>query len=115
MAYDDDRIPIRYINNTGKVDFEVMVFTRNYNTKTPKIYYVAWHVLRAQSVVDFSFSSTISVGAFYKVNALVVKAGPFVAESGSTWTIVQNDRWDTAVLTKGKLNCKDILFVQVTV
>lgn len=109
MDFDDDdgtRIPIRYINNTGKVDFEVMVFTKNYNTKTPKIYYVAWHVLRAQSIVDFSFSSNLSIGAFYKENGLVIRAGPFLAESGSTWTIVQNDRRDTAVLNKGKVQLK---------
>ena len=96
-----NRIPIRYINNTGKVDFEVMVFTKNYNTKTPQIYYVAWQVLRAQSCVEFSFSSDIAIGASYKDNGQTIKAGPFLAESGTTWTIVQNDRRDTVVLSKG--------------
>lgn len=102
MSVDDDErsISVRYINNTGNVDFEVMVFTRNFNTKTPKIFYVAWQVLRAQSSVDFSFSNKLQVGAFYKDEGQTVRAGPFTADGGSTWRIVQNDRRDTAILER---------------
>ena len=97
---DDNSIPVRYINKTGHVDFEVMVFTQNYNTKIPNIYYVAWQVLKAQSSVDFTFSSKIQVGAFYRTKGQTVRAGPFDAEPGSTWRIVQNEMQDTATLEK---------------
>ena len=97
----DDDINIKYVNNTLNTDFDVMVFTKNYSTRTPKTYYVAWHILRGQSSVSFTYPVNIAVGATYQDKGLSIVAGPFVAQLGSSWTIVQAQTSDTAVLKQG--------------
>ena len=96
-----DYIPVKYINNTKSTDFEVMVFTKNYSTRTPKIYYVAWQVLRGQTSVEFKYPVMLAVGATYTSKGLQVVAGPFDATLGSSWRINQEKPTDTAVLKQG--------------
>ena len=98
----NDDIPIKYINNTKNTDFEVMVFTKNYSTRTPKVYYVAWQVLRGQTSVEFKYPVNLAVGATYATNGLQVVAGPFDATLGSSWRITQEKPTDTSVLKQSK-------------
>ena len=94
-------IKISYINATANTDFDVVVFTKNYNVNTPKVYYVAWKVLRAQTEADFVFPVSMEVGATYTSSGTTNKAGPFPAELGSTWSIAQEPETATATLTQG--------------
>ena len=91
-------IPIKYINATSSTDFEVVVFTKNFNTNTPEIYYCAWQVLRGQTSVQFIYPVSTGVGATYKSEGQIITAGPFPAPQGSTWEITQDSQNDTAVL-----------------
>ena len=94
-------IPIRYINKTGKTDFQVLVFTKNYSINTPETYHSAWQILMAQSVVDFEYPYDIEIGASYEQGSQKIIAGPFTAELGSTWEINQQTSLSTATLTQG--------------
>lgn len=95
-------IKVAYINSTGNTDFEVVVFTKNFNINTPKVYYVAWQVLRGQSAVEFVYPVSMDVGATYTNSGKTMRAGPFPAKLGSTWEITQESIKDTAVLKEGK-------------
>ena len=97
-------IPIKYINATTNTDFEVVVFTKNFSTNTPKTYYAAWQVLRGQTSVQFVYPVTMSVGATYKAGGQLITAGPFPAKLGSTWEITQESVTDTAVLKQSECN-----------
>ena len=70
-------IPIRYINCTGKTDFQVLVFTKNFSVNTPETYHAAWQILNAN----------IEIGACYEQGSQKILAGPFTAELVSTWEI----------------------------
>ena len=96
-------IPIKYVNATTSTDFEVVVFTKNFSTNTPQVYYVAWQILRAQTSAQFIYPVTTAVGATYHTGGQLVTAGPFPAELGSTWEITQNSINATAVLTKSNI------------
>ena len=95
-------IPIKYINATGKTDFEVVVFTKNFNVNTPRVYYAAWQILRAQNAVQFKYPVSLSVGATYQTGGQTIFAGPFEAKLGSTWEITQDSIDSAAVLKEGK-------------
>ena len=82
-------IKIRYINATSKVDFAVVVFTKNFSVSTPKMFYSAWQVLKGQSSVDFVYPISTSVGVTYEENGQIITSGPFPAELGTTWEITQ--------------------------
>ena len=97
-------IPIKYINGTSNVDFEVVVFTKNFSTKTPEVYYAAWQILRGQSSVQFIYPASLSVGATYTDGGQIITAGPFPAKLGSTWEITQENPEATAVLRISKCN-----------
>ena len=99
MALSD--IAIKYINSTGNTDFQVVVFTKNFSTNTPKIYYCAWQVLRAQTSVQFVYPVSMAVGATYTQGGQLITAGPFPAPLGSTWEIKQDSATSTAVLSQG--------------
>ena len=97
-----NQIDIKYVNNTGKTDFDVMVFTKNYSTRTPNIYYVAWQILRGQTSVYFSYPlDTVQVGASYHQHGQIINSGPFHADIGSSWKITQPKRTSTAILEQG--------------
>ena len=100
-------IPIKYVNGTSNVDFEVVVFTKNFSTKTPEIYYTAWQILRGQSSVQFIYPASLSVGAIYTDGGQIITAGPFPAKLGSTWEISQENPEATALLQMSKCNCTD--------
>ncbi len=97
-------IPISYYNFTGRVDFEVMVYSRNQNRYTPIEYEVAWRVLRGQGSVDFEYPFQLQVGAtYYQHENEAIHCGPLDAEPGSTWEIIQNRPRDTPVMQQGYL------------
>ena len=96
-------ISIKYINETNNTDFEVVVFTKNYSTNTPKTYYCAWQVLRGQNSVKFSYPVSTAVGAIYEHEDQTIAAGPFPAKLGSTWQITQDSANNTAVLSEGTI------------
>ncbi len=100
-------INIKYSNKTSHTDFEVMVFTKNYSTRSPKTYYVAWQVLRGQTAVYFKYPlDTLEVGATYQESGLRIVSGPFHADVGSSWRITQPKPTDTALLLPSKLKFK---------
>lgn len=94
------KIPIIYKNLTGSTDFQVLVFTKNYSPDTPKSYYAAWEVLRAQTEVKFAYPADVSVGATYVSGDQEILSGPFSAILGSTWTITQESASSTASLNE---------------
>lgn len=96
-------IPIHYKNMTGKWDFQVLVFTKNYTPNTPKTYYAAWEVLNAQTETDFVYPVDVGVGATYQDGDQEVASGPFTANLGSTWRIIKESPKDTAELLEGLL------------
>lgn len=96
-------IPIKYINATTHTDFEVVVFTKNFNVNTPKVYYAAWQVLKGQSSVQFIYPVSCAVGCTYKSGGQLIMAGPFPAKLGTTWEIIQEDINDTAVLKESNI------------
>ena len=93
-------ILITYYNKAGHADFDVLVIIKNYTSQSTK-QYVGWQILRGQSSVDFTFSAMIQVGASYKHQGQDIKCGPFNAEMGSIWEIIQETEDSTAVLRKG--------------
>ncbi len=95
-------INVKYVNGTGNTDFEVMVFTKNYSTRTPKTYYVAWHVLRGQTSVSFQYPVDLSVGCSFEEHGLKITSGPFASLLGSSWRITQPKSVSTAVLAQSK-------------
>ena len=97
-------IPIKYINATCNTDFEVVVFTKNFNINTPTVYYAAWAVLQAQTSVQFIYPISSSIAASYYAAGKLVTAGPFPAKVGSTWEITQASPDDTAVLKESNIN-----------
>ena len=100
-------INIRYINATTRVDFAVVVFSKNFSIATPDAYYEAWHVLKGHSSVDFVYPVSTSVGAKYEDNGQVITSGPFPAEPGTTWEITQ-ERGQAATLKQSE--CYIIVF-----
>ena len=80
---------IEYHNDTGNTDFEVVIFTKNFNVNNPRTYYVAWQVVKAQTKSNFSYPVDLSVGATYVTGGQKISAGPFRAPLGSTWEIIQ--------------------------
>ncbi|XP_019863959.1 PREDICTED: uncharacterized protein LOC109593212 [Amphimedon queenslandica] len=93
-------IKISYVNATGNTDFAVVVFTKNFNVNTPKVYYSAWKILRAQSQVDFVYPVSLGVGVEYTTSTGLHRAGPFPAELGSTWELSHDTITSTPSLNK---------------
>ncbi len=89
------------MNKTGKTDFEVVVFTKNFSTNTPQTYYCAWQILRGQTSIKFVYPVSTAIGATYKERGQEISAGPFPAELGTTWTVSQESDESTAVLEEG--------------
>ena len=84
-------IEIRYINATSKVDFAVVVFTKNF--------YVFQHLKCSiqlgkfskdkLKLFDFVCQISTSVGVTYEENGQIITSGPSPAELGTTWEITQ--------------------------
>lgn len=95
-------IPVKYVNATKKTDVQVVVFSKNSSLTTPSTCYVAWHILRGQGGVQFTYPASIEIGASYKTGGMTITAGPINSEQGSTWEIKQETLHETATLTKSK-------------
>ncbi len=86
-------ISIKYVNKTGRSDFEVVVFTKNFSANTPQTYYCAWLILRGQlTSVEFVYPVSTGVGASYEIPGQFFEVGPLYAKLGSTWKISQESR-----------------------
>ena len=96
MAYD---IPVKFINDTGKTDFDVVVFTKNFSYNTPMTYYTAWQVLRTVDSAEFVYPASVFIGATYHSQGQML----FPAELGTTWEITQETPGFMAELKQGKL------------
>ena len=90
-------IKIKYINATSNVDFEVVVFSKNFSTNTPDTLYAAWQILKGQNTVQFVYPVAVQVGATYTADGQIITAGPSDAKLGSTWEVTQ-ERGATATL-----------------
>ena len=95
-----ERIPITYINKTGSIDFDVVVFMHNSRNSVEDIR-LPWQILRAQSSVTFTYPADMQVGATYIRNEQLVSAGPFNAKNGTTWEILQENTLFTPHLKQG--------------
>ncbi|XP_019853418.1 PREDICTED: uncharacterized protein LOC109582851 [Amphimedon queenslandica] len=95
-------INVAYVNATGQTDFEVVVFTKNFNINTPNVYYAAWKILRGQAEIEFVYPASMKVSATYTSSGQIVKAGPFPSKLGSTWEITQDSISSTATLKEVK-------------
>ncbi len=93
-------IPVKYCNNTGRTDFQVVVFSRSFSKYSPTISYSAWQVFNAQTSIQFNYSKSVSVGASYTEGGQTITAGPFPADVGSTWEITQPLKSDTAKISQ---------------
>ena len=80
-------VPISYINNTGRNDFALVVFTKNEDRNAIDTPFVAWRTLKAQSSATFAYPVRGSVAAIWKFSGVECTAGPFPAERGSTWVV----------------------------
>ncbi len=90
-------IPITYINGTGAVNFQVVV----YETGSK----VAWRVLVAQTKAEFVYPASTGVGAYYAEDNVKFTMGPFPAQPGSTWEIKQDSAFNAAVLKGAFFSC----------
>ena len=96
----NEQIPITYINKTGSIDFDVVVFMHNSSNSVEDIC-VPWQILRAQSSVTFTYPAGMQVGATYIMNEQLVSAGTFNAKNGTTWEILQENTLFTPHLKQG--------------
>ena len=96
-------IPIKVINDTKRTDLEVLVFATNYNV--PMSTYCAWETLNVKSAVQtFEYPVETFVEATYSNSGSDIEIqtlGPFHAEKGSTWQILQPEQDSTPVLKQG--------------
>ena len=59
-------ISIKYVNKTGRSDFEVVRGVTYLSANTPQTYYCAWLILRGQlTSVEFVYPVSTGVGAKY--------------------------------------------------
>ena len=93
-------IPIKFINNTGKTDRDVIIFSKTPNHSEPV--YVAWQILRCQTSVDLMYPFGFQVGTSYTKGIQSVNCGPFDAELGSTWEMRQHTQSSVAILTESE-------------
>lgn len=98
-------IPISFYNKTGSIDFDVMVFAKNYAMNYSLSYCLAWRILRGQGSVNFNFPRKLQVGAQYNFRNQVVRCRSLDAKPGTTWEIIHENPEDTAVMQQGSSGC----------
>ena len=103
MACPKTDITVKVVNNTGQSDFTIVVFAYNVSPNATSSPYVAWHTIRAQTRSEFTYPAAVRVGARYLEDKVVCQCGPFDAELGSTWSLIQETRYSTPVLVLGEL------------
>ena len=94
-------IPITFVNATGKTDFQVVVFTKNYSTNTPQTIYAAWQIICVQTSSKFTYPVSTGVQATYELKGQKNTMGPLPAKLGSTWEIQQEIKSGTPTLKEG--------------
>ncbi len=94
-------VAVKYINSTNNTEFSVIVSTINYSNDAQNDTLDAWKVLKAQTSSQFVYPVALSVAASYRSEGQLITAGPFPADPGSTWNILQELQTDTAVLSQG--------------
>ncbi len=104
-------IPITYRNNTGRNDFEVVVFTQNENPNAIDTPFVAWKVLKAQTSAQFVYPVEVAVGATWSKDGVTNFAGPFSANLGSTWRLTMDTPDSSPDLVDGKLLCVSSVYM----
>lgn len=107
-------IPIKYVNSSKRNDIQVVVFAKNDSSVYPTTLFTAWHVLRGQCSVQFTYPASLGVGVSYKTGGMTVTAGPIDAEPGSTWEITQESLHESATLKRSEfvnnINAMNIIF-----
>ena len=102
-VYIEEDLPVTLLNETGKSDFTIAVFAKNTSPNAVNTPYVAWHTIRAQSRSQFVYPQDVQVVARYKEEDVVNQSGPFQADAGTTWRLVQPTRECTPNLVWGGL------------
>ena len=95
-------VAVRYVNATGHTNFSVVVTSKNYYAKASDAIKAAWQVLKAQSSSQFVFPASSSVSASYRARGQITTAGPFPADAGSTWEMIDELETDIPVLKQGQ-------------
>ena len=96
-------IPVKIsIATNSASDFQVVVFTKNYNAG-PETVFVAYKVLPASpsTNVIFVYPVTTAVGATCEISGNKLMLGPFPTETGATWEIRQDDEEESPILEAG--------------
>ena len=97
-------VEITYLNQTGRNDFALLVFTENEDANASESPYVAWRMIKAQSSATFWYSLDAAVGAHWETGGALIRAGPFSATMGSTWSITGDHQNDSPHLAEGRYN-----------
>lgn len=94
-------IPIKFINTTGKVDFDIVLFTKTFSNNSVPVF-VAWQILRCQTSVSLIYPHSVEVGSSFTHGIQLVSCGPFNAEVGTTWEIRQESKASSPMLIESK-------------
>jgi len=94
-------VPIKFINNTGNTDRDVIVFSKNLPNESEPVY-VAWQILRCQTSVDLLYPLSFQVGTCYTKGIQSVHCGPFDAGLGSIWEMRQQSQASVPLLVESK-------------
>ncbi len=94
-------ISIKFINGTGKVDFDVVIFSKTFSNNAVPMF-VAWQILRCQTSVCLIYPHSVEVGSSFNHGIQFVNCGPFDTQVGSTWEIRQESKGSIPLLTQSK-------------
>lgn len=100
-VYVEEDLPITVVNETGRSDFTIAVFAKNTSPNAIDTPFVTWHTIRAQSRSQFVYPQAVQVVARYSEEDVVNQSGPFPAEAGTTWRLLQKARECTPSLLWG--------------
>lgn len=94
-------IEVKYVNMTGHTQFQVLVFTKNFNTNSIDDCHVAWEVIRAETSSEFLYPIDCQVGVSYRDADKLLTCGPFRAKMGSTWNVTKEKKNGVAIMKEG--------------
>ena len=103
LSSGSEGIPIKFINNTGNTDRDVIIFSKNLPNESEPVY-VAWQILRCQTSVDLLYPLGFQVGTCYTKGIQSVNCGPFDAVLGSIWEMRQQSQASVPLLIESKHN-----------
>ncbi len=82
-------IKVKFVNNTGRVDFKVVVYSKPLIVQqSSSNTLMAWKVLSTGSSCDFLYPSCLQVGVDWRGKVVGPRQD---ARLGNTWSITQND------------------------